>query len=97
MFRFEEEILTSQRIGDVNGSNSAGTKAVIGSDTFSDVQAQLNSQSPRTPVEAAVTSATLKPDSSTTKPRLTFSGITVHRMYYQRAADAKCQSLHVIA
>ena len=77
MFRFEEEILTSQRIGDVHGSNSAGTKAVIGSDTFSHVQAQLNGQPPRAPVAAAVISTTQKPDSSTTKTRLTFSGISV--------------------
>jgi len=75
VFRFEEEILTSQRIDDVNDSNSAGTKVVIGSGTFSHVEAQLNNQPPREPVTASATTNSQKPDSVTTKPRLTFSGV----------------------
>ena len=82
VFRFEEEILTSQKAGDDNGTNSVGTKVIIGSNTFNQVQAQLNSQPPRAPEVTAVTSATQKPDSSTAKPRLTFSGIGIHRLFY---------------
>lgn len=76
-FRFEEEILTSQKADDVNGGNSADSKTIIGSGTFDRVQTQLNSQPAREPEVAPVTTSTQKPDSSTTKPRLTFSGVFV--------------------
>lgn len=75
MNRFEEEILTSQKIGDVHGNNSADSKVIIGSSTFDQVQAQLNNQLSHPPLEAAeVTTAAQKPENSTVKPRLTFSG-----------------------
>jgi len=81
--RFEEEILTSQKIGDVHGNNSADSKVIIGSSTFDQVQAQLNNQLSHPPLEAAeVTTAAQKPENSTVKPRLTFSGVDhscVHR------------------
>ena len=80
MFRFEEEILTSQKTGDVNGSESAGTKVIIGSGTFNEVQAQLNNQPRRAPEATSVTTANQKPDSSTTKPRLTFSGADIRML-----------------
>lgn len=73
-FRFEEEILTSQKADDVNGGTSADSKTIIGSGTFDRVQTQLNSQPAREPEVAPVTTATQKPDSLTAKPRLTFSG-----------------------
>ena len=76
-FRFEEEILTSQKVDDVNGDNSADSKVIIGSGTFDRVQTQLNSKPAREPEAAPVTTAAQKPDSLTTKPRLTFSGVFV--------------------
>ena len=77
VFRFEEEILTSQTINDVNGSDSVGSKVIIGSGTFHHVQTQLNNQRPRALEAESVATATQKPDTSTTKPRLTFSGIDI--------------------
>jgi len=76
--RFEEEILTSQKIGDdVPGNNSADSKVIIGSNTFDQVQAQLDSH--RASSQAApVTTDTQKPDNATTKPRLAFSGVLIH-------------------
>jgi len=75
--RFEEEILTSQKIGDVPGNNSADSKVIIGSNTFDQVQAQLDSHR-ATSQAAPVTTDTQKPDNATTKPRLAFSGVLIH-------------------
>ena len=82
VFSFEEEILTSQMVNDVNGSNSSGTKVIIGSGTFNQVQAQLNSRPSPTPEAAAVTTASQKPDSLPAKPKLTFSGRHVKIVYF---------------
>ena len=74
--RFEEEILTSQKIDDVRGNGLADSTVIIGSSTFDKVQAQLNSQLPRAPLQAVeVTTAAQKPDNSTVKQKLTFSGV----------------------
>jgi len=62
----------------VHDSSASGSKVVIGSGTFDHVQAQLNNQpSEQASVAAPVTTATQKPDSLTSKPRLTFSGCDV--------------------
>jgi len=74
--RFEEEILTSQKIVDVHENNTDDSKVIIGSSTFDKVQAQLSNQPPRAPLQAAtVTTASEKPNSSVTRQRLTFSGV----------------------
>lgn len=74
VFRFEEEILTSQQIGDMNGDNSAGARLIIGSGTFEHVKAQLVGQPSAETQAMEVTTSSHKPNSLTTKPRLTFSG-----------------------
>jgi len=76
--RFEEEILTSQKIGDVHGNDSADSRVIVDSSSFDKVQEQLNSQPHHTPLQATeVTTASQKPDNSTLKQKLTFSGVLI--------------------
>ena len=74
--RFEEEILTSQKIDDVYGNNSAGSEVTNGSSAFDQIHVQRNNQPPHAPQQAAeVKTSNQKPENSTIKQRLTFSGV----------------------
>ena len=77
--RFEEEILTSQRIDEDYDNNSSGSKVIIGSSTFKQVQAQINNQPPCAPSQTRTD--TQKLDTVASKPKLTFSGMSSEYLF----------------